>query len=46
MPDLILKSALFARLEGWPQVRALHPSFETPRKCAAPLDEGELAEAA
>jgi hypothetical protein len=28
------------RLEGWLRVRALHPSFETPRKeRAAPQDE-------
>src|SRR5258705_13986457 len=36
---LILRSAARARLEGWPQVRALRPSFET-LASQAPQDEG------
>jgi hypothetical protein len=32
-----------ARLEGWPRVHALCPSFETPREArAAPQDEDKL----
>ena len=33
-----------ASLEGWPQHRCLRPSFETPRKRAAPQDDGECVE--
>src|SRR6266478_9112461 len=36
---LILRSAPRARLEGWPRVLALLPSFET-RASTAPQDEG------
>src|SRR5947209_20098168 len=33
-------AAPWPRLEGWQRARYLRPSFETPRKGAAPQDEG------
>src|SRR5882724_4860014 len=38
IPDLILRSERRERLEGWPRVRALRPSFET-LASQAPQDE-------
>src|ERR1700682_2804343 len=40
--DLILRSALCARLEGWPRVPALCPSFET-LASQAPQDEDSIS---